>query len=102
MTEVDIEQIIRRARERFPGITPRVISGNGPQFAAKDFKGFIRLGGITHVKTSPTTPEQRQDRALPPDHQRRLHPHRDPAVPGVRHADVYARRPFHGDHNSPG
>jgi putative transposase len=57
MTEVDIEQIIQRARERFPGATPRIISDNGPQFIAKDFKEFIRLCGMTHVKTSPYYPQ---------------------------------------------
>ena len=53
MTEADVEQIVQRARERFPGVTPRIISDNGPQFVAKDFKEFIRVCGMTHVKTSP-------------------------------------------------
>jgi putative transposase len=57
MTEVDIEQIIQRGRERFPGVTPRIISDNGPQFIAKDFKEFIRICGMTHVKTSPYYPQ---------------------------------------------
>jgi putative transposase len=57
MTEVDIEQIIQRARERFPGVSPRIISDNGPQFIAKDFKEFIRLCGMSHVKTSPYYPQ---------------------------------------------
>jgi putative transposase len=57
MTEVDIEQIVQRARERFPGVTPRIISDNGPQFVAKDFKEFIRICGMTHVKTSPYYPQ---------------------------------------------
>jgi transposase InsO family protein len=57
MTETDIEQIIQRARERFPGATPRIISDNGPQFIAKDFKEFIRICGMTHVKTSPYYPQ---------------------------------------------
>ena len=57
MTEADVEQIIQRARERFPGVSPRIISDNGPQFLAKDFKEFIRLCGMTHVKTSPYYPQ---------------------------------------------
>jgi transposase InsO family protein len=57
MTEADIEQIIPRARERFPGVNPRIISDNGPQFIAKDFKEFIRICGMTHVKTSPYYPQ---------------------------------------------
>jgi hypothetical protein len=36
-----------------PGVTPRIISDNGPQFIAKDFKEFIRISGLTHVRTSP-------------------------------------------------
>jgi len=57
MTEPEIEQIIQRGRERFPGVTPRIISDNGPQFIARDFKEFIRLCGMTHVKTSPYYPQ---------------------------------------------
>lgn len=57
MTEVDVEQIIQRAREKFPGKTPRIISDNGPQFIAKDFKEFIRVCGMSHVKTSPYYPQ---------------------------------------------
>ena len=57
MTEADVEQIIQRARERFPGVTPRIISDNGPQFIARDFKEFIRLCGMTHARTSPYYPQ---------------------------------------------
>jgi putative transposase len=57
MTEVDVEQIVQRAREKFPGVTPRIISDNGPQFIAKDFKEFIRVCGMTHVRTSPYYPQ---------------------------------------------
>jgi transposase InsO family protein len=57
MTEADIQTIIQRARELFPGVTPRIISDNGPQFIARDFKEFIRVCGRTHVKTSPYYPQ---------------------------------------------
>lgn len=57
MTEADVEQIVQRAREKFPGVTPRIISDNGPQFIARDFKEFIRLCGMTHVRTSPYYPQ---------------------------------------------
>jgi putative transposase len=53
MTEADIEIILERAKEQFPGAKPRIISDTGPQFIAKDFKEFIRLSGMTHVRTSP-------------------------------------------------
>lgn len=57
MTEQDVEIILQRAREKFPMATPRIISDNGPQFIAKDFKEFIRLTGMTHVRTSPFYPQ---------------------------------------------
>ncbi len=57
MEEVDVETILQRAREKFPGTTPRIISDNGPQFIAKDFKQFIRISGMTHVRTSPYYPQ---------------------------------------------
>jgi transposase InsO family protein len=57
MKEIDVEQIFQRAREKFPDVRPRIISDNGPQFVAKDFKAFIRLCGMTHVRTSPYYPQ---------------------------------------------
>lgn len=57
MTEADVECILQRGREAFPGQRPRVISDNGPQFVAKDFKEFIRLTGMTHVRTAPYYPQ---------------------------------------------
>jgi putative transposase len=57
MEEIDVETILQRAREKFPGVTPRIISDNGPQFIAKDFKEFIRVAGMTHVRTSPYYPQ---------------------------------------------
>ena len=57
MTEADVEIILQRAREQFPEARPRIISDNGPQFIAKDFREFIRISGMTHVKTSPYYPQ---------------------------------------------
>ena len=57
MTEQEVECILQRARELHPGVTPRIISDNGPQFIAKDFKEFIRVTGMTHVRTSPYYPQ---------------------------------------------
>ncbi len=57
MREADVELILQRARERFPQARPRVISDNGPQFIARDFKEFIRGAGMTHVRTSPYDPQ---------------------------------------------
>jgi transposase InsO family protein len=57
MTEADVETIIQRAREQYPDVHPRIISDNGPQFIAKDFKEFIRICGMTHVRASPYYPQ---------------------------------------------
>ena len=57
MTEADVEIILQRARELFPQASPRIISDNGPQFIARDFKEFIRICGMTHVRTSPFYPQ---------------------------------------------
>jgi transposase InsO family protein len=57
MKESDAEIVIQRAREAFPGTKPRIITDNGPQFVAKDFKEFIRLWQTTHVFCSPHYPQ---------------------------------------------
>jgi transposase InsO family protein len=57
MKETDVEVILQRAREEFPDATPRIISDNGPQFVAKSFKEFIRVCGMTHVRTAPFYPQ---------------------------------------------
>src|SRR5882672_2534448 len=53
----DIEIILERAKEKYPEAKPRIISDNGPQFIARDFKEFIRISGMTHVRTSPYYPQ---------------------------------------------
>lgn len=57
MEESDIEVILQAAKEKYPEAKPRIISDNGPQFIAKDFKEFIRISGMTHVRTSPFYPQ---------------------------------------------
>jgi putative transposase len=57
MKEAEVEIILQRAREKFPRATPRIISDNGPQFIARDFKEYIRVCGMTHVRTSPFYPQ---------------------------------------------
>jgi transposase InsO family protein len=59
MTEAEVEIILQRAREQFPQASPRIISDNGPQFIARDFKEFIRICGMTHVRTSPFYPQSK-------------------------------------------
>jgi putative transposase len=57
MREADIEMILERAKEKYAEAKPRIISDNGPQFIARDFKEFIRISGMTHVRISPYYPQ---------------------------------------------
>ena len=57
MREADVEIILERAKEKYPEARPRIISDNGPQFIARDFKEFVRISGMTHVRTSPSYPQ---------------------------------------------
>ena len=57
MTEAEIEIILEGAKEKYPGVKPRIISDNGPQFIARDFKEYIRISGMTHLRTSPYYPQ---------------------------------------------
>lgn len=53
MTEREVELVLQRAREKYSHEHPRIISDNGPQFIARDFKEFIREVGLTYVRISP-------------------------------------------------
>lgn len=79
MTEADVEIVLERARQRFPEAQPRLISDNGSAFIARDFKIFIRIAGMTHVRTSPYYPQsngklERFHRTIKADAIRRFEP----------------------------
>ena len=57
MKGADVELVMQRAKEKFPDVRARVITDNCPQFIAKDFKEFLRVSGMTHVRTSPWYPQ---------------------------------------------
>lgn len=57
MTECDVELVLQKARELYPDARPRLITDNGSQFIARDFKDFVRLSGMSHVRTSPNYPQ---------------------------------------------
>ena len=57
MREAEVEIIVQRAHEQVPEARPRIISDNGPQFIARDFKSFLRIAGMTHVRTAPYYPQ---------------------------------------------
>ena len=48
---LDIEILLERARLKYPGVNPVLITDNGPVFIAKDFKGYLQEVGITHRRT---------------------------------------------------
>jgi len=50
MKESDVEIVLQKAREKFPDAKPRIITDNGSQFIAKDFKEFIRLSGMSQIE----------------------------------------------------
>jgi len=56
MTVTDGETILQRALEAFLEARSRIISDNGPQVVARDFRAFIRMCGMMHVRTSPHYP----------------------------------------------
>lgn len=43
--------------ERRAAIERQHLSDKGPQFIARDFKSFVRIQGLTHVRTSPYYPQ---------------------------------------------
>ena len=57
MKEAEVELVLQRAKEQHPAARPRLISDNGPQFIARDFKEFVRVSGMDHVRTSPYYPQ---------------------------------------------
>jgi putative transposase len=60
----------RTSQGEVPEAKPRMTSDNGPQFVARDFKEFIRISGMTHVRTLPYYPQiERKNRVLIADAQ---------------------------------
>lgn len=57
MTHDDVQLTIRKAKELFPHAKPRIISDNGSQFIAKEFKAFIAELELTLVRTSVNYPQ---------------------------------------------
>jgi len=48
---LDIEIMLERAKLKYPGVTPVLITDNGPQFIANDLKIYLNESGITHRRT---------------------------------------------------
>jgi transposase InsO family protein len=57
MEQLTAEIVITRAKELYPEVNPRLITDNGGQFIAKDFKELLTFLGIDHTFTSPAHPQ---------------------------------------------
>lgn len=57
MLEYDVEVVLERALQKYPNEYPRLITDNGSQFLALDFKKFIKASQLTHVRTSVNHPQ---------------------------------------------
>lgn len=57
MLSLETQIVIQRGREQFAEASPRIISDNGPQFVAREFKEYVRVTGMSHVRTSPYYPQ---------------------------------------------
>ncbi|MDD7983568.1 IS3 family transposase [Lentisphaera marina] len=57
MDEQDAEIVVKRSLEKFPEARPRIITDNGSQYTGQEFKKFIAIHGLTHVRTSPYYPQ---------------------------------------------
>jgi len=51
MEAIDIEIMLERARLKFPGVSPVLITDNGPQFIAKELKIYLNDMNIIHRRT---------------------------------------------------
>lgn len=57
MQESDVEITLQKALEKFPGYKPRIISDNGTQFISRDFRDYLALVELKHIRTSVAYPQ---------------------------------------------
>lgn len=57
MTTGDVERVLQRARELYPGASPSLISDNGSQFVSVQFKGFLADCGYQQRRTAVSYPQ---------------------------------------------
>jgi putative transposase len=60
MTEAGIEIVLQGAKEQYRKRCPGSSRTTGRSFNAKDFKEFVRISGMTHVRTSPFYPQSNE------------------------------------------
>lgn len=57
MTSGDVQIVIEKAHEAYPDTRPQLISDNGGQFVAREFKEYIKQKNFTHITTAPAYPQ---------------------------------------------
>lgn len=57
MEQLTVGIVLTRAKETYPEATPRLITDNGAQFTARDFKELLGLLEMDHTFTSPGHPQ---------------------------------------------
>jgi transposase InsO family protein len=57
MTSYDAELVVQKAKDKFPGVKPRIITDNGAQYLSKEFKQFIKQAEFEHITTSVKYPQ---------------------------------------------
>jgi len=56
MEEIDVEVIVQRAREKFPGVSLRIISDNGREFIAAAIRRWLRYAEVQTLYIEPGSP----------------------------------------------
>ena len=57
MTEHDVQLTLQLAKEKYPEAKGKIITDNGAQFIAKEFKFFVQQLELIHIKTSVAYPQ---------------------------------------------
>lgn len=57
MQELDVQETVQKALDKFPDYKPRIITDNGSQYISRDFAHFIKFAGLEHVRISVKYPQ---------------------------------------------
>lgn len=57
MQEYDVQLTLQKALEKYPGVSPRLITDNGSQFISRDFAEYMKQAGLSHIRTSVNYPQ---------------------------------------------
>jgi len=53
----DVTAVLQSALKKYPGVTPRIVSDNGPQFKSKDFRQLLKEFSLLDIKIRIRHPE---------------------------------------------